>query len=267
VCDPFAYNKLSGSTMSLFTDLIGRSFSLLMAPRSNYDQIRPHHLVVVYGAWRILSSTSLYQKAMAGLLAMASKLSEQFIPLIHAGLVPDFVIRFGIRLQLRDHLQRLGAVSAVQELANKQTIVQELHTMPIAIETDAANQQHYEVPARFYDLCLGPCKKYSSGYWASPSTTFEESEVAMLDLYCERAKVQDGMKIVDLGCGWGSLTLHLAKRYPNAKITGISNSHSQREYILQTAKDRGLNVKNINIVTVRCFDMYCPFLIVGASHF
>ena len=122
--------------------------------------------------------------------------------------------------------------------------------MPIAIETDAANAQHYEVPARFYDLCLGPCKKYSSGYWPSPDTTFAESEIAMLDLYCTRAGVQDGMHIVDLGCGWGSLTLHLAQKFPNAKITGISNSHSQREYILRTAKDRGLKVENITIITV-----------------
>jgi cyclopropane-fatty-acyl-phospholipid synthase len=71
--------------------------------------------------------------------------------------------------------------------------------MPIAIETEAANAQHYEVPAKFYDLCLGPCKKYSSGLWPTPQTTFEESEVHMLDLYCERAGVKDGMHIVDLG--------------------------------------------------------------------
>ena len=105
--------------------------------------------------------------------------------------------------------------------------------------------------ARFYDLCLGPRKKYSSGLWPKPNTTFEESEVAMLELYCQRAGVQDGMKIVDLGCGWGSLTLHLAERYPACQITGISNSASQREYILKTAAARGYNVANINIITVR----------------
>jgi cyclopropane-fatty-acyl-phospholipid synthase len=124
--------------------------------------------------------------------------------------------------------------------------------MPVAIATDAANAQHYEVPARFYDLCLGPCKKYSSGLWETPTTTFEESEIAMLDLYCARAQLQDGMSLVDLGCGWGSLTLHLAAKYPHSKITGISNSHSQRAYILQTAAERGLKVENITIVTVRC---------------
>jgi cyclopropane-fatty-acyl-phospholipid synthase len=87
--------------------------------------------------------------------------------------------------------------------------------------------------------------------WPDATTTFEESEIHMLDLYCERAGVRDGMKIVDLGCGWGSLTLHLAKKYPNAQITAISNSHSQREYIYNQAERRCLNVKNINIITVR----------------
>jgi cyclopropane-fatty-acyl-phospholipid synthase len=151
-------------------------------------------------------------------------------------------------------LNILKADTVQEELHQKLQIVQSLKTMPIAIETDVANEQHYEVPAKFYDLCLGPRKKYSSGLWPSPSTTFEESEVAMLEHYCQLAKVQDGMKIVDLGCGWGSLTLHLAERYPNAKITGISNSHSQRDYILQTATARGYNVNNITIITCNVSD-------------
>eukprot|EP00957_Ditylum_brightwellii_P169446 12896889-Ditylum_brightwellii.AAC.1 len=133
-------------------------------------------------------------------------------------------------------------------------IVSSLKTMPVAIETDAANEQHYEVPAAFYELCLGPRKKYSSGLWPFSNTTFEESEDAMLAKYCERAQVKDGMNIVDLGCGWGSLTLYLAEKFPNAQITGISNSHSQREHILKTAADRGLNVDNIRIVTCNVSD-------------
>ena len=133
-------------------------------------------------------------------------------------------------------------------------IVKQLKTMPIAINTSEANDQHYEVPAEFYDLSLGPRKKYSSGLWPNASTTFEESEIAMLELYCERAQLQDGMSIVDLGCGWGSLTLFLAEKYRNAKITGISNSSSQREYIMRTAKERGLNVDNIKIVTCNVAD-------------
>jgi cyclopropane-fatty-acyl-phospholipid synthase len=165
------------------------------------------------------------------------------------GLIPDFVIRFGIRLQLRDHLNILKGENVELEQSQKMTIVKQLSTMPIAIKTKEANEQHYEVPAKFYDLCLGPRKKYSSGYWPTPQTTFEESELAMLNKYCENAQITDGMKIVDLGCGWGSLTLHLAEKYPNAKITSISNSHSQRDYIYATAKKRGYNVDNITVVT------------------
>ena len=114
-------------------------------------------------------------------------------------------------LQTSDHLNILASDGAEQELDQKLKTVNKLKTMPIAIATDDANEQHYEVPAKFYDLCLGPRKKYSSGLWPLPTTTFEESEVAMLEKYCEHAGVEDGMSIVDLGCGWGSLTLHLAE--------------------------------------------------------
>lgn len=223
----------------------------MTTPPKSYSDVRAHHVLALYVAWNIFTWSSLYQAITKRGLALLSNVSERCIPLIHRGIVPDFIIRWGIRVQLRNHLQQLNAVDAVQELINKRDIVEELHSMPIAIETVAANQQHYEVPARFYDLCLGPNKKYSSGLWPAPDTTFEESELAMLALYCQRAGVKDGMNIVDLGCGWGSLTLYLAKHYPNAKITGISNSHSQREYILNTAKERGLKVENIQIITVR----------------
>lgn len=233
--------------MSLWIDKLGRS--LLVVPR-DYQQVRPHHLVVLYATYTFITSTTFYKSLSNKFLGLLSKLAERCIPLIQIGLVPDFVIRFGIRLQTRDRLAQLASVNAETELQQKMDIVQQLRTMPIAIETGAANKQHYEVPARFYDLCLGPRKKYSSGLWPSPQTTFEESEVLMMDLYCERAQIKDGMKLCDLGCGWGSLTLHLAERFPNAKITGISNSHSQRDYILKTASERGLNVDNITIITV-----------------
>ena len=244
------------TTMSLRMDQLAKS--LLIVPQS-YQEVAPHHVVVLYTAYQLLSSTALYRKACDKLLTVYSKLTDLCLPLVHAGLIPDFLIRYGMRIQLRDRLLECAGQNAEQELADKLAIVQDLHTMPIAIQTAAANQQHYEVPARFYDLCLGPCKKYSSGLWPTPSTTFEESELHMLELYCQRAGVQDGMKIVDLGCGWGSLTLHLAERYPNCQITGISNSHSQREYILQTAQKRGYNVQNITIVTVsKCKLGWCP---------
>ena len=145
-------------------------------------------------------------------------------------------------------------------------IVKELHEMPIAIETTKANEQHYEVPAKFYTLCLGPNKKYSSGLWEDFKSakaglikedgkwlnyyeSLQTSEEAMLDLYIERAQISDGMKVVDLGCGWGSLTLHLMKRFPNIHMTSISNSNSQREYIYHVAKERGYKVENLRVIT------------------
>mmetsp|Transcript_17529 Transcript_17529/g.36037 ORF Transcript_17529/g.36037 Transcript_17529/m.36037 type:complete len:406 (+) Transcript_17529:218-1435(+) len=230
-----------------------RSLSILPASNS-YDNVRPHHLALGYAILGVLTSSKICKKISGKILNMLSDLSEACIPLIHVGLVPDFVIRWGIRLQLRDHLNILASESAQLELDQKLKIIHKLKTMPIAIATAEANEQHYEVPAKFYDLCLGPRKKYSSGLWPNPNTTFEESEVAMLEKYCENAGVEDGMSIVDLGCGWGSLTLHLAENYPNAKITGISNSASQREYILSTAKARGYNVENITIITCNVAD-------------
>lgn len=234
---------------------VARALSVLPSsvPKKYYE-VRPHHLAVGYAIFSVLSSSKIYRKISDGILSLLSGLSDYGIPLVYKGIIPDFVIRWGIRVRCRDHLNTLRAEGAVQELDQKLQIVNKLKTMPIAIATDEANEQHYEVPAKFYDLCLGPRKKYSSGYWPKPDTTFEESEIAMLDKYCDLAGVVDGMKIVDLGCGWGSLTLHLAEKFPNAKITGISNSSSQREYILSTAKSRGYNVDNITIITCNVAD-------------
>eukprot|EP00968_Pinguiococcus_pyrenoidosus_P011210 scaffold895_cov315-Pinguiococcus_pyrenoidosus.AAC.59 len=138
-------------------------------------------------------------------------------------------------------------MSASAKMEETRRFAEELRTYPIAVATDDANTQHYEVPAALYDCCLGPYKKYSSGYWPTPDTTFEESETAMLELYCERAQLEDGMAILDLGCGWGSVSLFVAEKYPNARVVGLSNSNSQREYIMQTAKAKGLS--NVEIIT------------------
>jgi len=124
----------------------------------------------------------------------------------------------------------------------------ELHlTCVFSTPTDAANEQHYEVSAAFYKYALGPRFKYSSGYWPKADSTFAESEVAMLEMYCERAQLSDGLKIVDLGCGWGSLTLFLAEKYPGSQITSISNSSSQKEFIDGQCKARGFS--NVTVIT------------------
>eukprot|EP00591_Stephanopyxis_turris_P003538 CAMPEP_0195520690 /NCGR_PEP_ID=MMETSP0794_2-20130614/17437_1 /TAXON_ID=515487 /ORGANISM="Stephanopyxis turris, Strain CCMP 815" /LENGTH=410 /DNA_ID=CAMNT_0040650103 /DNA_START=8 /DNA_END=1240 /DNA_ORIENTATION=- len=236
-----------------------RTMSLENSPLSSLQltKLNSLDLVLLYGATHLLhrlTRTSAYQNLTDKLLNLLSTFSDYLIPLVYKGLIPDPLIRLGIRIRLADHLCILKAKDAETELSQKLEIIKELKASPIAIATDEANEQHYEVPAMFYQLCLGPRRKYSSGLWPTPKTTFEESEVHMLDLYCERAGLKDGMSIVDLGCGWGSLTLHLAEKYPNAKITGISNSHSQREYILSTAKERGYNVGNITIVTCNVSD-------------
>ena len=123
----------------------------------------------------------------------------------------------------------------------------QLRTAPIAIETPAANAQHYEVPAEFFQRHLGPQLKYSCCLYPTGNETLAEAEQHMLELYAERAQLKDGMRILDLGCGWGSLSTWLAKKYPNSQIVGLSNSNGQREFIQKRAKERGLN--NLTIYT------------------
>lgn len=241
--------------MSFLESRTSSSLRLVGVLPTSYGDVRPHHVLALYAAFSLITSTKVCRRVSDSILNVLSRTTDYLIPLVYKGLVPDFLVRFGIRLRLRDHLALLAEEGIESDHATKMSIVEELKsTETIAIETDAANEQHYEVPAAFYDLCLGPRKKYSSGLWLAKDTTFEESEVAMLALYCERAGVKDGMRIVDLGCGWGSLTLHLAEKYPNCRITSISNSHSQREYILRTATERGYNVDNINVITCNVSD-------------
>ena len=243
--------------MAILSSCCSSSSKCPLSPSLCLGKLKTIDLIIVYGAYHILnvvSKSSLVRRISDKLTNLLAKCSDSSLPLVYAGAVPDFLIRYAIRLRLRDHLCLLSQESIERDQAIKMEIVQQLRTMPVAICTDEANEQHYEVPTEFYTLCLGPRKKYSSGLWPTTQTTFEESDVQMLDLYCERAQLKDGMSIVDLGCGWGSLTLHLAQKYPNAKITGISNSNSQREYILRTAKERGWNAENIKIVTCNVSD-------------
>jgi cyclopropane-fatty-acyl-phospholipid synthase len=165
------------------------------------------------------------------------------IKLAEAGLLPDAVIRAGIRRLLSERLARESANPHAQTAA----FADWMRKQPIAIDTSAANEQHYEVPAEFYQLCLGPRLKYSSGYWPKSVRTLAESEEAMLRLTCERAELADSQRILELGCGWGSLTLWMAEHYPRAQIVAMSNSHSQREFILQRATER--NFSNIEVRT------------------
>ena len=135
-----------------------------------------------------------------------------------------------------------------QELdAKKQKWVEQMKESPIALVPEKANEQHYEVPPSFFEEALGSNLKYSSGYWPSSETTLDQSEVSMLELSCERAELKDGQNILELGCGWGSLTCFMASQYPNSQITAVSNSKDQKEHILKRCEDSGL--ANVNVIT------------------
>lgn len=173
--------------------------------------------------------------------------------------VPDPLIRLGIRWLLKRKLRQEFLPDEAQRLARVKTFADELKQMPIAIETEAANEQHYEVPAPFYTMCLGPRLKYSSGLWEDGVTTLAEAEERMLDLYCQRAALADGQRILDLGCGWGSLSLYLAQRYPHAQIIGLSNAHHQREFIMAQAQARGLSNLTIETGNIVTYEFNQPF--------
>ncbi|NWG14060.1 MAG: class I SAM-dependent methyltransferase [Acidobacteria bacterium] len=162
-------------------------------------------------------------------------------------LIPDFLIRAGIRRLVRARLREEGEGDAERQQARLMRFMAQLRSSPIAIETEAANKQHYEVPAEFFRLVLGPGMKYSCAYWPAGVRTLEQAEEAMLDLYTRRARIEDGMDILELGCGWGSLSLYLAENLPHSRILGVSNSRSQREYIESEARRRGL--RNLQIIT------------------
>jgi cyclopropane-fatty-acyl-phospholipid synthase len=144
---------------------------------------------------------------------------------VASGALPDPLLRAGIRAACATRLRR------ERRLGRKEDFIRALALEPVAREVETANEQHYEVPTEFFRLVLGPRLKYSSCWWPAGVDTLARAEVAMLALTCERAEVADGMRILDLGCGWGSLTLWLAERYPRATITAVSNSRTQREWI------------------------------------
>jgi cyclopropane-fatty-acyl-phospholipid synthase len=168
---------------------------------------------------------------------------------VEMGLVPDIFIRYGIRRLLKQRLAEECSDSLESELNRKWQLINELKHSPLAIETDKANEQHYEVPADFFGLVLGAHRKYSCGLYDLNDSTMSltVAEQRMLELTVERANIQDGERILELGCGWGSLTLFMAKRFPAARITAVSNSNSQREFIQNEARSRGLT--NVHIIT------------------
>lgn len=176
------------------------------------------------------------ERAADGLLGLAER-----------GVLPDAVVRLGIRRLCHERLAETRGASLEDGEKRHRELIRALHTAPVAIHGDKANRQHYEVPTAFFEHCLGRRLKYSSCYFPSATTTLDEAEEAMLALYAQRAQLADGQDILELGCGWGSLTIWMAQRYPSACITAVSNSHSQRAHI--EARIQQLGLRNVHVIT------------------
>jgi cyclopropane-fatty-acyl-phospholipid synthase len=178
---------------------------------------------------------------------MTQRTQNIAIDLTESGLLPDRIIRHGIRHLLRQRLAEIQAGDIERMARDQHAFIQHMRQAPIAMQVQKANEQHYEVPAEFYQYVLGPHLKYSCCYWPTGVTRLADAEKAGLKLTCEHAGIEDGMRIMELGCGWGSLTLWLAQHYPNSHITAVSNSHSQREFIQKHAVQAGLH--NLEVIT------------------
>jgi cyclopropane-fatty-acyl-phospholipid synthase len=167
--------------------------------------------------------------------------------LLEKNLLPDWLIRLGIRRLLAQRIREETRATPAAQQAQLLAYVADLRTRPIAEDTRAANEQHYEVPTPFYQYCLGRRLKYSGCLYPAGTETLDQAEEAMLALYAERARLTDGHAILELGCGWGSFSLYLAEKFPRSQITGVSNSKTQKEFIDAQARTRGLG--NLQIIT------------------
>lgn len=170
------------------------------------------------------------------------------IDCVERGWVPDRLVRSAIRRLCSKRLSSLNAGSPEAEADQRRAFVEAALQSPIALVPEKANEQHYEVPAAFYEQVLGARRKYSCCYWPEGVTTLNDAETAALAETCRHAELEDGMQILELGCGWGSLTLWIAEHYPQSHITAVSNSHSQRTAIEQLARERGC-ADRVHVIT------------------
>ncbi|CAG8527197.1 4309_t:CDS:2 [Funneliformis mosseae] len=168
-------------------------------------------------------------------------------PFLDRGLVPDFLLRRAIRVLLKERLSWIQLGDVAKNHQRKIAYVNSLKERPIAEHTEQANKQHYEVSTEFMKICLGRRMKYSCCLFPNGNESLDAAEEAMLESYCIKARLSEGMEILDLGCGWGSLCLYLCEKYPNAKITALSNSNTQRQYIESIAQQKGF--KNLKVIT------------------
>jgi cyclopropane-fatty-acyl-phospholipid synthase len=174
--------------------------------------------------------------------------------LLERNLVPEWLIRLGVRRLLAQRLQAERAESGEEQLARRHALVAEMRRSPIALNTADANREHYEVPTEFFEKVLGRRLKYSSGYWPRGISTLDQAEDAMLGLTADRARLADGQHILELGCGWGSLTLWAAERFPRSRITAVSNSRTQKQFIDAKAAKRGLGNIEVMVADMNDFE-------------
>jgi cyclopropane-fatty-acyl-phospholipid synthase len=166
---------------------------------------------------------------------------------VEQGWMPDVMVRAGIRRLLRERLAEIGADDAAASAEESERFAAGMRASNVALVPELANAQHYEVPEEFFGLVLGRHRKYSSCLWSDGVDTLEAAEADALSVTCARAGLADGQRILELGCGWGSLSLWMAEAYPHSPITAVSNSVSQRHYIEARARERGLG--NLQVIT------------------
>ena len=157
---------------------------------------------------------------------------------------PDFIARPAINSLVSEARKRLDREAPHDEAV----FARDMAERAIAEHTAAANEQHYELPPEFFEICLGARLKYSCCLYPAADTTLDQAEEAALADTCAHAELADGQRILELGCGWGSLSLWMAERYPKASITAVSNSHGQRQHIEAQARTRGLT----NLLVITC---------------
>ena len=178
---------------------------------------------------------------------MKKKLNNLALSMIEKGYISDLLVRIGIRALLRKRLVDISSSECELADKNQMKMISLMNASPIAMNTSSANEQHYEVPPEFYELVLGERFKYSCCFWDEDTNDLDQAEINALEITCKRAMLNDGQAILDMGCGWGSLSLWIAENYPNTSVLSVSNSKTQKLFIENIAKSK--NLTNIHVIT------------------
>jgi cyclopropane-fatty-acyl-phospholipid synthase len=179
--------------------------------------------------------------------------SSLALQITERGIVPDSLVRSGIRRLVRQRLNEISNSDPAAAAERAEAFVAAMRAAPVALLTEKANEQHYEVPSEFFGQVLGRRRKYSCAWWPDGVKDLDAAEEAALAATAERAGLSDGQRILELGCGWGSLTLWMAERFPAAQITAVSNSRSQRAHIEAEVQQRGL--RNVQVITANVAEL------------